>query len=174
MQNLKKAHNIVSARRERYNKRSGIVNTASNEKTMNKSIEEAEKFKKIDEHRIPLKEFCERYYTDLENGLTEKQAEDILRIDGENKLTEKEGTYWFIDYLHHLSNFFALLMLGGALLCFIAFALSPSDPSNMYLGIVIFCVVNLSTTVDFLQNRKSKALMDSFKNFSPPEITVIR
>lgn len=65
-------------------------------------------------------------------------------------------------------------MWAGSILCFIAYAVSPTDPSNLYLGIVILAVVNISTTVEFLQNRKSKALMDSFKNFIPPEITVIR
>jgi hypothetical protein len=38
---------------------------------MNKSIEEAEKFKKIDDHRITLDEFAKRYGTDLKIGLSE-------------------------------------------------------------------------------------------------------
>lgn len=80
----------------------------------------------------------------------------------------------FVEYLHHMANFFAMLMWAGAILCFIAFAISSSDPSNLYLGIVIVAILNISTVVEFIQNRKSKALMESFKNFIPPEITVIR
>ena len=73
-----------------------------------------------------------------------------------------------------MANFFSILMWAGAILCFIAYGLAPDDPSNLYLGIVIVAIVNLSNLVEFLQNRKSKALMESFKNFIPPEITVIR
>lgn len=80
----------------------------------------------------------------------------------------------FVEYLHHMANFFAILMWAGSILCFIAYAIAPSDPSNLYLGIVIVAIVNISTFVEFSQNRKSKALMESFKNFIPPEITVIR
>lgn len=30
----------------------------------------------------------------------------------------------FVEYLHHMGNFFAMLMWAGAILCFIAFALA--------------------------------------------------
>lgn len=88
--------------------------------------------------------------------------------EGENKLTEKEGMNPFVEYLHHMANFFAMLMWAGAILCFIAFGIASSDPSNLYLGIVIVAILNISTFVEFAQNRKSKALMESFKNFIPP------
>jgi sodium/potassium-transporting ATPase subunit alpha len=42
---------------------------------------------------------------------------------------------------------FSLLMWGGAILCFIAYGLFPDDPSNLYLGIVIVSIVNLSNLV---------------------------
>jgi sodium/potassium-transporting ATPase subunit alpha len=97
-----------------------------------------------------------------------------LLKEGENKLSEKEGMNPFVEYLHHMANFFAMLMWAGAILCFIAFAIASSDASNLYLGIVIVAIVNISTFVEFAQNRKSKAMMESFKNFIPPETTVIR
>lgn len=79
-----------------------------------------------------------------------------------------------VEYLLHMANFFAFLLWCGAILCFIAYGIAPTDPSNLYLGIVITVIVNVSTLIEFLQNRKSKALMESFKNFIPPEITVVR
>lgn len=59
-------------------------------------------------------------------------------------------------------------------MCFVAYALSPDDPSNLYLGIVL-CAINLATgLMTFYQNMKSEAIMDSFKDFIPPETIVIR
>jgi sodium/potassium-transporting ATPase subunit alpha len=163
---IKNLHNRIAKRREKLNKKFNIQEDT--EKSMNKSIEDAEKFKKIDDHRITLTEFCKRYGTSLETGLSEAEAADRIAKEGENKLSEKEGTHPFIEFLIHMSNFFSLLLWAGAILCFVAYALSPEDQGNLYLGIVITAIVNLSALIEFLQNRKSKALMDSFKNFSPP------
>lgn len=58
-----------------------------------------------------------------------------------------------------MANFFAILMWAGSILCFIAYAIAPEDPSNLYLGIVIVAILNISTFVEFAQNRKSKAMM---------------
>ena len=73
-----------------------------------------------------------------------------------------------------MANFFSILLWCGSILCFVAYGIASEDPSNLYLGIVILVIVNLSNLIEFLQNRKSKALMESFKNFIPPETTVIR
>ncbi len=76
--------------------------------------------------------------------------------------------------LKEITSPFALLLWAGAILCFVAYALSPEDPSNLYLGIVL-CVINLATgLMTFYQNMKSEAIMDSFKDFIPPETIVIR
>ncbi len=65
----------------------------------------------------------------------------------------------FLEYLLHMANFFSILLWCGATMCFIAFGLASEDPSNLYLGIVILVIVNMSNLIEFLQNRKSKALM---------------
>jgi sodium/potassium-transporting ATPase subunit alpha len=66
------------------------------------------------------------------------------------------------------------LLWAGAALCFVAYALSSSDPSNMYLGIVLIIINSLTGLMTFYQNMKSEAIMGSFKDFIPPETIVIR
>jgi sodium/potassium-transporting ATPase subunit alpha len=69
---------------------------------------------------------------------------------------------------------FALLLWIGGILCFVAYALSPTDQSNLYLGVVLIIIVILTSLLTFYQNMKSEAIMDSFKNFIPPQTIVIR
>jgi len=60
-----------------------------------------------------------------------------------------------------------LLLWAGAGLCFVAYGLDTSDPANLYLGIVLVIVVTLTCVVTFMQNAKSEALMEGFKNMVP-------
>jgi sodium/potassium-transporting ATPase subunit alpha len=68
---------------------------------------------------------------------------------------------------------FSLLLWAGAILCFIAYALAK-DPSNLYLGVIIVAIIFITGILTFYQTMKSQSIMDSFKDFIPPETIVIR
>lgn len=68
---------------------------------------------------------------------------------------------------------FALLLWGGAILCFVAYGLGGGD-SNLYLAIIIIAIVIITGIISFYQTMKSQSIMDSFKDFIPPETIVIR
>jgi sodium/potassium-transporting ATPase subunit alpha len=68
---------------------------------------------------------------------------------------------------------FALLLWAGAILCFVAYVLG-NDPSNLYLGAIICAIVVGTGFLAFYQTMKSESIMDSFKDFIPPETIVIR
>lgn len=70
-------------------------------------------------------------------------------------MTEKAGTPWICKLIHELTTPFSCLLWGGAALSILAYILSPADPSNLYLGIVL-ALVNLFTgLLSFYQNMKS-------------------
>lgn len=72
------------------------------------------------------------------------------------------------------SNMFNNMLWLGSLACMIAFALTPNDPSNLCLGLVIGSVVITTVAMSYYQNLKSESIMASFKNFLPDYCNVIR
>lgn len=89
-------------------------------------------------------------------------------------MSEKKAIPWYVKLFHELSSLFAMMMWCGAALSFLAYGLSPEDPSNLYLGVVLCIVVSVTGVMAYFQNAKSEALMDAFKNFIPAETLVIR
>jgi len=75
--------------------------------------------------------------------------------------------------LKELVTPFSLLLWAGAILVFIAYALGGGD-SNLYLGCIIISIILITGFISFYQSLKSQSIMDSFKDFIPPETIVIR
>ena len=166
---------------ERNAKITGITNKRtlkdSKDKKPEKKDDSTDSIRKLDHHRITWKQLLLRFELDekvLEVGLTADQAKKRNLADGPNILTEKAKTAWYWKLLHEWTAPFALMLWAGSALCFIAYALDQSDPSNLYLGIVLSIVVMLSGLVTFSQNAKSESVMDGFKNFIPPKCKVFR
>lgn len=149
-------------------------------KTKKKKKEETKSSSKIDNmdmHRIPFPEFYDRLQITEQttsNGLSQKEAEKRNEEQGDNALSERVKDPWYMKLFHELTSFFALLLWVGSILCFVAYILDQSDPSNLYLGIVLALVVFITGIVTFFQNAKSDSIMEGFKNFIPPKCTVIR
>ncbi|KAL4510360.1 hypothetical protein ABPG72_008250 [Tetrahymena utriculariae] len=149
------------------------LKTAEQKQISKEDKSKKELVEKVD-HKIPLEELRQKYQTDYQNGLNDEQAAHLLKVNGENKLTEKIKTPFWVKILIELTNGFALLLWVSAALCFLAYGLSPDDPSNIYLAIVILVVIFITTGITFQQNSKSEALMNSFKSFIPAKCIVIR
>lgn len=68
---------------------------------------------------------------------------------------------------------FAILLWIGAILTFVAYAIG-NDASNLYLGFILVIVICITGFITFYQTMKSQSIMDSFKDFIPPETIVVR
>lgn len=60
---------------------------------------------------------------------------------GNNALTEKKATPWYVMLLHEFTGFFSLLLWFGGILCFIGYGMDTSSIDNLCLGIVLITVV---------------------------------
>lgn len=145
-------------------------------KTKEKDItRKTNKIRDIDKHRLEMSEFLEKVnLTRVENGLDSGDADKRHEEQGPNSLSQRKKTPWYMKLIHELTTFFSLLLWAGSLLCFLSYGLDKSDPSNLYLGIVLMIVVLLTGIITFFQNAKSDSIMEGFKNFIPPKCRVIR
>lgn len=80
----------------------------------------------------------------------------------------------WMKFLLQFTNFFALLLLSGGVLCFIAYAIDQSDQTNLYLGVVLIGVVIITATFSHMQESKSEKIMEGFKSLIPKKCKVIR
>lgn len=55
----------------------------------------------------------------------------------------------WVKLFKELTNGFAIMLWVGAILCFIAYGLTPDDPSNLYLAIVILIVIFITCVITF-------------------------
>lgn len=81
--------------------------------------------------------------TDKYQGLTQVQAEELLKKYGPNQLSEKKGLPWYIVFLLRMTGPFNYLMWAGSVLCFVGYGLQEdkTDKASLYLGIVLILIV---------------------------------
>ena len=91
-----------------------------------------------------------------------------------NELSPAPKTPKWVVFMKHMTSGFALLLEVGGLLCFIAYGMDSSSPDNLYLGIVLVSVVTLNGIFSYLQDQKSEAAMDSFKEATNSQCEVVR
>jgi sodium/potassium-transporting ATPase subunit alpha len=121
----------------------------------------------MDAHQISIEELCQRFGTSIEHGLTDAQADVIRERDGENALTPAKGVNMWKVLAEHLFYGFSGLLWVGAILCLVGWGLDPSDPANLYLGIVLMLVVCLTALFSFYQDHKALKTMEGFQNMVP-------
>jgi sodium/potassium-transporting ATPase subunit alpha len=130
----------------------------------------------MDEHTISLKELCKRLETDPKKGLTSATYKKVLEREGPNRLTPPSEQSAFVKFFIVLfGNVFNILLWGGAILCFVAYAIDTSgDTSNLYLGSVLAVVVFLTGCFSYYQEAQASKAMEGFKKLVPEYATVVR
>lgn len=140
-----------------------------------KAGDKAAEIQKMDEHRIPLEELCYRFGTNLEAGLSTEQAIKRNTEEGDNKLPEKKKEPGWLRFLKEITNWFAIMLWVGSILCIIIYIIQPTgNLPNLYLAFVLMIVVLLTGAITFAQGAKSEALMEGFKNMLPSSSKVLR
>ncbi|XP_027695843.1 sodium/potassium-transporting ATPase subunit alpha-2-like [Vombatus ursinus] len=150
-----------------------------NEKKEKKNMEELKKEAVMDDHMLSLEELSLKYGVDLNKGLSNKRAKEILLRDGPNTLTPPPTTPEWIKFCRQLFGGFSILLWIGSLLCFVAFSIQcvlfkKTEKDNLFLGLVLAGVVIITGCFSYYQEAKSSKIMESFKNMVPQQALVIR
>eukprot|EP01061_Rhynchopus_euleeides_P037766 TRINITY_DN647_c0_g4_i1.p2 TRINITY_DN647_c0_g4~~TRINITY_DN647_c0_g4_i1.p2 ORF type:complete len:1398 (+),score=633.61 TRINITY_DN647_c0_g4_i1:85-4278(+) len=96
-------------------------------------------------------------------GLTQQERDKLFESWGRNELTPKNVVSPLMKLLLQFAGFFSVLLEVGGLLCFIAYAVDPGSPENLYLGIVLVLVVTITSVFSFLQEQSADNMMQKFK-----------
>ncbi len=132
----------------------------------------ADKTARPDQHRIPLSELQQRLDCTLD-GLNSDDATQRLNKYGSNELLVRNETPEIIKFLRQFTNFFALLLIVGSGLAFLADYLSPGE-GNAYIGTALLAVVLINALFTYIQEHESEQIMASFRKMLPQMIAVRR
>lgn len=125
-------------------------------------------------HLHPWDDVFDKLRTNPDTGLNSDNYRDNLRYFGNNSIHLHKGAPWWKRLFKQFKNMFAILLMSGGILCFIAYSLNIESPDNLYLGIVLFVVVIATALFSFWQETKSSNIMEGFKNMIPSMATVYR
>lgn len=101
-----------------------------------------------------------------EDGLTWEEAEKRLEITGPNTIRKIGRGRLLSDFLHNLTNLFALLLWAGGVM---AFAAGMAE-----LGWAIFLVVIINASFSFWQEYKAERAVEALKRLLPSAVKVRR
>ena len=107
-------------------------------------------------------------------GLSQVEANQRLKEQGRNILTPPPRLPLWLLFLFQFTSIFMVLLLAAAVLSFIAFAIDPSDYTNLYLAVLLLIVIVLTCYETFSQEAKSEVLMESFRKLTSDKVFVHR
>lgn len=136
----------------------------------------------ITEHLMSSSECAALYNTRISitkasdsKGLTSEQAMQLLINHGPNVLTPPKKRHPFLKYLDCVVQLFNLLLILAGILDYILLAIDyKANFPNTYLGAILIGVSLLNAFIEFYQEQKSLALLDSFLSMVPAKCMVIR
>jgi sodium/potassium-transporting ATPase subunit alpha len=131
-----------------------------------------EKKSVAEEHKVPIADLYQLLESSTK-GISDEEAERRLLQYGTNELVVKKDLPEIIKFLRQFKNFFAILLLVGSVLAFVAEHLNPGQ-GNIYIAWALVVVVFLNALFTYIQEHHSEEIMESFRNMLPPMITVER
>ena len=121
---------------------------------------------------INVKEVEKKLNTNIEKGLTKKDALKRLKQNGENIIKEKKKKSNLAKFLAQFNDFMVIILLVAGAVSFFT-SLLKGEKDFLDTGIIIL-IVFINALLGFLQENKAEKALDALKKLSSPKANVIR
>ena len=132
----------------------------------------AEREPPLEPHRRPAADLFARFVSSPD-GLTGAEAQERLRHEGPNVLTEAPRPSVALRIGRHLGHRFALMLWAGALLAFIGERFSPGQGMEL-IAVALVAVVFINGVFSFWQETRVERAMAAFRRMLSPRARVLR
>ncbi|KAJ3290167.1 hypothetical protein HDU79_003473 [Rhizoclosmatium sp. JEL0117] len=136
----------------------------------------------VTEHKLSIAECAAKYSVSVNEtkpqnsqGLTAAEAAKRLLEYGPNCLTPPKKRHWILRFLDILSGLFNVMLIVSGVACYILLGINyAANYQNTYLGAILIGVAFMNAAIEFYQQQKSAAILESFLNMIPAQCYVIR
>ncbi|KXS21130.1 hypothetical protein M427DRAFT_93562 [Gonapodya prolifera JEL478] len=136
----------------------------------------------VTEHLMTLEELEAKYQTKFDAakpanslGLSAEEAAKRLAENGPNMLTPPPRRPGWLKFLDKLRGLFNLIMLFAGVVTYILYGIDTvNNSSNVYIGGILIAVAFLNSFIEYYQEAKSQAILESFLNLIPSRSTAVR
>ncbi|ORY46884.1 hypothetical protein BCR33DRAFT_848923 [Rhizoclosmatium globosum] len=136
----------------------------------------------VTEHKLSIAECAAKYSVSVNEtkpqnsqGLTAAEAAKRLLEYGPNCLTPPKKRHWILRFLDILSGLFNVMLIVSGVACYILLGINyAANYQNTYLGAILIGVAFMNASIEFYQQQKSAAILESFLNMIPAQCYVIR
>ena len=146
-----------------------------------KEMQELKSEVHFDEHLMSIEDLEHKYSTSHIEGLTTEQSLAKLQKNGMNCLSPPRSTPEVFKFAKHMFSGFSCLLLVASAMCLLLFIVTTArsgdyhqQEDNLYLGIILFLVVLVTSCFSYYQEAKSAFIMKGFLKLVPQNATVIR
>lgn len=123
-------------------------------------------------YELTAQETAEKLNTDINKGLTDKEARKRLAKYGRNRIKEKKKKSVFARFFEQFNDFMIVILLSAAGVSFATSFLTGN--ADITESVIILAIVVLNAALGTFQEVRAERSLDALKKLSSPTATVIR
>ena len=121
---------------------------------------------------LEKQEVLRRLHTDSRQGISEEQARQRLKANGENRLSDRKKAGLLRRFLRQFQDFMVLILLAAAAVSF--FTSFVKGDSEYVDSIIILAIVVVNAITGMIQESRAEKAIEALRKLSTPHARVVR